>query len=426
GLRKSISVLAAFSKKTDAVAKSQVDNANKLVAARTRQESATKKAFQATLQLNAQLRKGAGPAQAENISRNTRAFQTFTTTMTQSTLTTRQFTEAQDAFAAKLGRSRRALMDLNTAAKAEKVGQLNTVLRNLESSAVLAVGPLSGIGARIRSLGAIAGRSTLLLVGLFAGVTAAIVGFSKLAASAVQASRVFEASMARFKAASGSIEIARKQMSFVITTATKLGLRIDTSAKAFSRLSAAARGTSLEGEGARKIFLAVSKAAAALRLGAGEVEGTFRAIEQIMSKGSVQAEELRGQLGERLPGAFRLAAESMGVTTMKLGEMLKAGELLADEFLPKFAVALEKSFGAAALDNVNSFQGSMNLLANQSLLFGIAFDRVSNSSQIFIGLIQKITRGIKALRENMSLLIALFAGAGAAMLVMLSPAIFAG
>ena len=42
------------------------------------------------------------------------------------------------------------------------------------------------------------------------------------------------------------------------------------------------------------------------------------ALAQMASKGTVQAEELRGQLGERLPGAFKIAAAAMGVTQAEL------------------------------------------------------------------------------------------------------------
>lgn len=419
GLRKAVRELNKFQRVVDKTAQIQKDGALKVDQALVRQESAIKRAFQATLKLQ-QAQRGAG-ASKQQIGATTRAFNRLTQEMTSGKLTTVEFTRAQDAFATKLGRSKRAITDLQKASKAEGMAKLTETLRNLESASVLAVGPLSGLGARIRSIGAIAGRSTFFMVGLLAGITAAIVGFSKLASAAVAAGRVFETSMARFEASSGSLKTARKEMAFVIKTAQTLGLRIDTSAKAFSRLTAATRGTSLEGQGARKVFLAVSKAAAALRLGAGEVEGTFRAIEQIMSKGSVQAEELRGQLGERLPGAFRIAAESMGVTTRELGEMLKSGEVLSDEFLPKFAAALEEAFGEAALKNVDSFQGSMNALANEGLLFSRAFNEVANVSGIFIGAIKGVTSVIKTLRTNLNNIIAALVGIGAGMLVAFGP-----
>ena len=60
-------------------------------------------------------------------------------------------------------------------------------------------------------------------------------------------------------------------------------------------------------------------------------ERAFLALNQMMSKGTVQAEELRGQLGEALPGAFGIMAKAVGVTEKELQNMMKAGEVLADE-----------------------------------------------------------------------------------------------
>lgn len=53
-------------------------------------------------------------------------------------------------------------------------------------------------------------------------------------------------------------------------------------------------------------------AGSALALSKDQMDGVFLALGQMISKGKVQAEELRGQLGERLPGAFDMAAKAMG------------------------------------------------------------------------------------------------------------------
>ena len=81
---------------------------------------------------------------------------------------------------------------------------------------------------------------------------------------------------------------------------------------------------------------AVSKAATTLGLSSSEADGALLAVSQMMSKGTVQAEELRGQLGERLPGAFQIAARAMGVSTSELGKMLEAGQVIAEDFLPQY------------------------------------------------------------------------------------------
>lgn len=83
-------------------------------------------------------------------------------------------------------------------------------------------------------------------------------------------------------------------------------------------------------------------------------------------------EELRGQLGDRLPGAVQLAAKAMGVTVEQLNEMVRRGEVASDEFLPKFAMALRESVResgalAAGMDTVRAAFGRFNTALQISL-----------------------------------------------------------
>lgn len=139
-----------------------------------------------------------------------------------------------------------------------------------------------------------------------------------------------------------------RELIYVSDLSNKLGLSLQSTASAYMGFAAAAKGTALEGAATRTVFEAVSKAASVMGLSAEQSSGALLALQQMVSKGTVQAEELRGQLGERLPGAFQIAARAMGVTTQELGELLEQGKVLADDFLPKFAAQLEKDIGGAA------------------------------------------------------------------------------
>lgn len=174
------------------------------------------------------------------------------------------------------------------------------------------------------------------------------------------------------KAATGSAEGAGRELSFVRAEAQRLGLELETASKSFVTIAASAKGTALEGQGVRDIFTSVSEASTVLGLTADETQGALLAISQMMSKGKVSAEELRGQLGERLPGAFQTAAKAMGVSTMKLDEMLKAGELMADDFLPKFATELRKTFAEGLPSAIDGAQANINRFKNQ--LFQLKVD----------------------------------------------------
>lgn len=414
---KAVSKIRAFGKVvTDAAAK-QVKGHEKVVKALTAQEVAMRKAKAATDTLGQSVMRSklAEEEQGKILQKVTQDLNAYVNVMGKVKTSEHDATIATTKFNEALGQSKAKFNDMKKAASATG---LTDVMRNMESAAVLAIGPLSGLGARIRSLGSIASRVKLSIAALIGVAVATGVAFWKMSAAALNASKVFEASMARFKAATGSAQLARAEMNFIIETSLELGLRIEDTAKAYSRLTAASKGTSLAGLKTRKVFLSIATAAAALRLNQGEVEGAFRAIEQMMSKGTVQAEELRGQLGERLPGAFRLAAEAMEMTTQELGKALKAGEVTAEMFLPRLADAIMKSLGADAQNNVNSFTGSMNNLANRALLFAKEWDRVTNTSGIFIAAIHAADAALGLLTKSLEFIIKSIGALTAAMTVL--------
>lgn len=200
------------------------------------------------------------------------------------------------------------------------------------------------------------------LRGLIPGVFS-VVGVKAFVSSLVEAERKLEQIEKRFLAASGGDRgAAAKEFDFARAEAARLGLQLEATASGYSRLAAASRGTNLEGAETRRIFSAVAEASAALSLSGEDTTGALRAIEQMISKGNVQAEELRGQFGERLPGAFQKAARAMGVTTEELNGMLERGEVLADELLPRLADILHEDFGDLALKNIDSLSGGVNRL----------------------------------------------------------------
>jgi tape measure domain-containing protein len=162
--------------------------------------------------------------------------------------------------------------------------------------------------------------------------------------------------------ASGTaVEFARNQ-DFVRRATDGLGLDLLSTSAALAKLAASARGTSMEGAAIRNLFLATAKGATAMGLSVDETSGALNAFSQMLSKGTVAAEELRGQLGERLYGAFNLAAKSMGMTTQEMNKQLAAGKILATDLMPALTREMDKAFGADAAKNVNGLQQAMNRL----------------------------------------------------------------
>lgn len=209
------------------------------------------------------------------------------------------------------------------------------------------------------SVRSLQGKVTTIFAGIGAGI-----GFKSIASSILETGQEFDRYRAKLYAAYGDQELVSDGMSHVIALSNKLGTNISSTADGFSMLSAASRGTSLQGQKTIDIFDGVATAAAALKLSGDDTSGVLLALTQMISKGTVQAEELRGQLGERLPGAFQLAAQAMNMTTAELGKALQSGAVSADELLPKLAQLLKDTYGGAAAEAATSFSANMNRVKN--------------------------------------------------------------
>lgn len=127
----------------------------------------------------------------------------------------------------------------------------------------------------------------------------------------------------------------------------------------------------------KRIYESVIKAGSALALSNDNIKGSLLAISQMFSKGTVSAEELRQQLGDRLPGAFGIMADSMGVTEAELGKLMKEGKVLADEVMPAFATELEIAFGSKANARLRTIGGAFNVLKTEVISY---FDNVQKGT----------------------------------------------
>lgn len=122
--------------------------------------------------------------------------------------------------------------------------------------------------------------------------------------------------------------------------------------KQFTKLTAAATANGLSIEETESIYKGLASANIALGGDNERLQGILLATSQVLSKGKVQAEELRGQIGERLPGAFALFADAVGKTPKELDKALNDGEVTVEDFL-KFTSKLFKRFGKNAEEIVN-------------------------------------------------------------------------
>ena len=120
-----------------------------------------------------------------------------------------------------------------------------------------------------------------------------------------------------------------------------LGGDLETTMRQGQQFVTGLQGTALEGN-ASKLFFESDQALKAMGLQTQQYESAILAIKQVAGKGKVSMEEISGQLGEVVPGALNLAAQSMQTSVQGFIQMVEYGNLLSEDFVPKFVAKLKQ------------------------------------------------------------------------------------
>ncbi len=226
----------------------------------------------------------------------------------------------------------------------------------------------------------------------FAGVS-----LSNFFSQLIQVARETSKAVTALKNVSGSTAQFADNLRYTTQLAQKYGVYVNDITSNYAKFTAAASIAGMAIADQRKLFESLSRAAAGFGMSADDTNGMFLAVTQMMGKGKIQAEELRGQLGERLPIAMQAMAKAAGTTVAGLDSIMKKGKLLSAEVLPKFADALNEMLPNVDTDNIET---SLNRLKNAFQEFtqntGIqdAYKKLIDS---ITGLVQKATKNIQAL-----------------------------
>lgn len=166
-----------------------------------------------------------------------------------------------------------------------------------------------------------------------------------LAKEALQANVDLQKMELGLKAVYGTSAIAAQQIEFLRNTAQDAGVSVGDISGAFIKFAASAQAANIPISTTNGLFSALTKNAATLGLSGEKVSDMLNALGQMAGKGVVQMEELRGQLGDALPGALPKVAKGLGITTLEMEKMARNGELLASEVFPALQRVLEESGG---------------------------------------------------------------------------------
>lgn len=178
--------------------------------------------------------------------------------------------------------------------------------------------------------------------------------------------------------------LAGAQFDFLKKTANAAGVDVAGLGQSFLKFSAANKNSNVPLAETNALFLAVARAGGALGLSGEQVNGTLDALGQIASKGTVSMEELRQQLGDRLPGALGLTAKGLGITDAQLIKLVESGGLAYRDFVVPFTKSLGELQGATD-GLLPSYQRFKNALTETAQNIGDA------------GFTQVLTAGLKAL-----------------------------
>lgn len=203
----------------------------------------------------------------------------------------------------------------------------------------------------------------------------------------------------------------------MVGISNKLGISIDETTHSFLQLKASAMGTGLEGEKINKIFTSFANALNVTGADSISFNRAFRALSQMIAKGQIYSEELKGQLAEQLPGSIQLFARALDLPVNKFMMLVKTGALAGSSMERALVLAANEADRSYKRLGESSFTFSQKaaLAKNAFLELNVAIGntgiwRIMGDSMLYVrdtikGLSQQIpntTNQLQALKESWS------------------------
>lgn len=201
-------------------------------------------------------------------------------------------------------------------------------------------------------------------------------------------------------------EGAKRATEFVKNLADSSGVDQIETLSSFAKFSAGAGDMNADQK--ESLFSNVIGTSRLMGLSTDEINGILKAFEQMASKGKIQAEELRGQLGDRMAGAFQLFARSLGMTTEELDKAMKDGKVLSKDVLPKVSAEMGRMIDKAGgwEKIINSTQTQLGRLSNSwnnnlALMFDGSQEGLTDFTRSLTNLLNSLGGQSKSLGESL-------------------------
>lgn len=246
--------------------------------------------------------------------------------------------------------------------------------------------------------------------------------------------------MLRFKTtmdvATKSTAATAQELEYVRNVTERFGTSLDVALEDYSKFAVAMKLVGKTTDQTRAVFEATSAAVRTLGLSSDDQRGIFRALQQGFSKGKVTAEELRLQIGDRIPAAVgtmqkvweRFAkSKALNISFDKALEQGMIGSNAYIVLMQELAKEVESSLGKASvradaelgrLSNAwlefkaaVSDGGFMEAIANGARTLTKAFEDLKNNGMAtklgegFAKFVEIVSKGFTFLVENMDTVI---------------------
>lgn len=297
---------------------------------------------------------------------------------------------------------------LNSIGAAKATGEFNRAMQALSGDIARVGGLLPKISDNARTISAAFGAANASLGGfsriLFnTGAAIAALGAAFGTREIVQSIMEYEKFTNTLRTVSATSGEFQRNLQFLTNEADRIGFSVGEVGNSFARLSLAMKGAGFTGDETRTSFTQLSEAARNFGLSSADTMGVIRALEQSMSKGKFMAEEVRLQLGDRLPiamSALDKAVTKVDGRQADLNKRFEEGSLDVKRYGTEFIRQINlMSGGSEALSRTsNSISASFGRLGTQFTLFSNAIGEGGLNNAV-ITFANSLAETMKTLRE---------------------------
>uniref|UniRef100_G8EY07 Tape measure protein N-terminal domain-containing protein n=1 Tax=Synechococcus phage S-CAM8 TaxID=754038 RepID=G8EY07_9CAUD len=124
-----------------------------------------------------------------------------------------------------------------------------------------------------------------------------------------------------------------QNLDFAREISKKYAIRLTDVIKGYTGVTAAAKANNLTVKQTQAIYEGITVSGVAAGKSQEDLQALFLATTQVLSKGKASAEEISGQIGERIPGAVAKFAAANKISLQELAEQFKKGEVTIAKFV---------------------------------------------------------------------------------------------